>query len=127
MPENSNNTTYPFTLKDLKNAIPGDFFHGKLGLSLFYFFFDFLLVSLLGVGIYYSIEKEYYYFIPILSVLQGSMFWSIFVIGHDCGHASFSGNSKINYLFGLISHSFILVPIIVGRDLIKNIIYSMEI
>ena len=110
MSEKTINTNLPFTLKDLKNAIPKQYFHGNLGLSLFYFFFDFLLVGLLSFGIYFSIENQYYYLIPLFSVLQGSMFWSIFVIGHDCGHASFSGNSKINYFFGLISHSFILVP-----------------
>ncbi|PKI31852.1 hypothetical protein CRG98_047738 [Punica granatum] len=38
------------------------------------------------------------------------MFWAIFVLGHDCGHGSFSDNPELNSVVGHLLHSSILVP-----------------
>jgi len=38
------------------------------------------------------------------------MFWSIFVLGHDCGHGSFSRWQWLNDIIGNFLHSLILVP-----------------
>ncbi|GJN31142.1 hypothetical protein PR202_gb19502 [Eleusine coracana subsp. coracana] len=47
---------------------------------------------------------------PLYWAAQGTMFWALFVLGHDCGHGSFSNNAKLNSVVGHILHSSILVP-----------------
>merc|ERR1711871_1572348 len=42
--------------------------------------------------------------------VQGTMFWALFCVGHDCGHQSFSPSKRINDVVGNIVHSAILVP-----------------
>ncbi|CAG8653067.1 8880_t:CDS:1 [Racocetra fulgida] len=38
------------------------------------------------------------------------MFWAIFVLGHDCGHGSFSRYPWLNDIVGTFLHTLILVP-----------------
>ncbi|XP_072982329.1 omega-3 fatty acid desaturase, chloroplastic-like [Typha latifolia] len=47
---------------------------------------------------------------PLYWIAQGTMFWALFVLGHDCGHGSFSNNPKLNSVLGHLLHSSILVP-----------------
>jgi len=43
-------------------------------------------------------------------LMQGTMFWALFVVGHDCGHGSFSKHKWLNNLIGHLAHTPILVP-----------------
>nr|CAD1817554.1 unnamed protein product [Ananas comosus var. bracteatus] len=47
---------------------------------------------------------------PFYGLAQGTMFWALFVLGHDCGHGSFSNNATLNSVVGHLLHTFILVP-----------------
>ncbi|KAL0401218.1 UNVERIFIED_CONTAM: Omega-3 fatty acid desaturase, chloroplastic [Sesamum latifolium] len=47
---------------------------------------------------------------PLYWFAQGTMFWALFVLGHDCGHGSFSNDPKLNSVVGHLLHSSILVP-----------------
>ena len=97
----------PFTLKDLKDAIPNYCFEPSTQRSLAYFFLDIGVVAGL-YAIAYSLNS--WLFFPIFWLAQGTMFWALFVIGHDCGHGSFSKHKWLNNLIGHLTHTPILVP-----------------
>ena len=40
----------------------------------------------------------------------GFMLWAWFVVGHDCGHGTFSRNATVNAVMGRVAHVPILVP-----------------
>ena len=97
----------PFTLKDLKDAIPDYCFEPSTGRSLAYFFLDIGIIAGL-YGIAYSLNS--WLFFPLFWLMQGTMFWALFVVGHDCGHGSFSKHKWLNNFIGHLSHTPILVP-----------------
>ncbi|KAI8836231.1 fatty acid desaturase-domain-containing protein [Chytriomyces cf. hyalinus JEL632] len=43
-------------------------------------------------------------------LLLGLFMWCLFVVGHDCGHNTFSDSKALNAAMGHLSHGFILVP-----------------
>ena len=47
---------------------------------------------------------------PLLWLAQGTMFWALFVIGHDCGHGTFSSSATLNTFVGHLTHTPLLVP-----------------
>ena len=97
----------PFTLADLKAAIPAECFQPSVAKSLYYFFRDVAIVA----GLYAVANYlDSWYFWPVFWFMQGTMFWALFVVGHDCGHQSFSKHKWLNDLVGHLSHTPILVP-----------------
>jgi len=100
-------TELPFTLQDLKAAIPADCFEPSVGRSLAYFFLDIGLITALYAA---AIQLNTGWFFPIFWFAQGTLFWALFVVGHDCGHGSFSKHKWLNNLIGHLCHTPILVP-----------------
>jgi omega-3 fatty acid desaturase (delta-15 desaturase) len=102
-----NELELPFTLKQLKAAIPTHCFQPSTAKSLAYFFLDVgIIAGLYAIAAY----LDSWFFFPLFWVMQGTMFWALFVVGHDCGHRSFSRYDWLNDLIGHLSHSPILVP-----------------
>jgi len=49
-------------------------------------------------------------FWPVYIFIQGTLFFLLFLLGHDSGHRSFCANNKPNHLVGILVHSIILLP-----------------
>lgn len=112
----------PFTIGDIRAAIPKHCFSRPLTKSFSYLFWDLFLV---GVLVYAST------FIELVSnelcgptagpilrhvlwvaywICQGCVATGLWVIGHECGHRGFADSELINDVVGLIVHSALLVP-----------------
>ncbi|HAC62114.1 MAG TPA: fatty acid desaturase [Cyanothece sp. UBA12306] len=97
----------PFTLQEIRTAIPPHCFESSVTKSLSYFFGDLTIISIL-YAIAYTLDS--WFFWPIFWLAQGTMFWALFVVGHDCGHGSFSRYKWLNNFIGHLAHIPILVP-----------------
>lgn len=97
----------PFTLTDLRNAIPAHCFEKNTLRSLSYVVLDVAVVFGLAAAAF-TINQWWCW--PLYWLAQGTMFWALFVVGHDCGHQSFSNSRTLNDLVGHLTHSSILVP-----------------
>ncbi|MFK7827175.1 MAG: fatty acid desaturase [Oligoflexales bacterium] len=104
----------PPSLAAIKKTIPKHCFESSLTKSLLYLFKDILLVTLSFFVMLYWGSKLASPFQEIAWVIywffQGTLFWALFVVGHDCGHESFSKYRQINNILGSIVHGFLLVP-----------------
>lgn len=100
-------TDLPFTLKELREAIPADCFIPNVWRSLAYCALDFGIVA----GLYaIAAALDSWWFFPLFWFALGTMFWALFVVGHDCGHGSFSRSKRLNHFIGHLTHTPILVP-----------------
>lgn len=106
-PRSIHPTGLPFTLQELKAAIPSHCFEPSVGRSLSYFFLDLGIIAALY---FIAARLDSWLFFPVFWLMQGTMFWALFVVGHDCGHGSFSRLKWLNSLIGHLSHIPILVP-----------------
>lgn len=98
----------PFKVADIRAAIPKHCWLKDPWRSISYVFRDLVVISaLLALAVFF---QNNWVVLAFYWVAQGTMFWAIFVIGHDCGHGSFSDSFTLNSIVGHILHSAILVP-----------------
>ncbi|PHT32970.1 Omega-6 fatty acid desaturase, endoplasmic reticulum [Capsicum baccatum] len=104
----------PFTIGDIKKAIPPHFFQRSLIRSFYYVARDLLLVS-----VFYYIATTYFHLLPssycylawlTYWIVQGCVFTGIWVICHECGHNAFSSYPRVDDTVGFILHSALLMP-----------------
>ena len=104
----------PPSIVEIRRAIPAHCFKSSLITSFYYVFKDILIISALFASTF--LVERYCWtvlkclWLPLYWVAQGTMFWAVFVLGHDCGHGSFSRYSMLNDVVGTILHTFIMVP-----------------
>ncbi|VDK17836.1 unnamed protein product [Anisakis simplex] len=97
------------SIETIRKAIPPECFERSFCKSLFYLILDFAVIAIL----YYTVSYfECFGFggLLIWYWLMGMFGSSLFVVGHDCGHGTFSEYTFINDLFGHIAHAPILAP-----------------
>ncbi|PSR86174.1 Omega-3 fatty acid desaturase [Actinidia chinensis var. chinensis] len=97
----------PFRIAEIRAAIPKHCWVKDPWRSLSYVIRDILVIlGLAAVAIFFDSWVVW----PLYWASQGTMFWAIFVLGHDCGHGSFSDSPLLNSVVGHVLHSSILVP-----------------
>ncbi|XXG44403.1 hypothetical protein AAC387_Pa01g4219 [Persea americana] len=97
----------PFNLAEIRAAIPKHCWIKDPWRSMSYVVRDVVVVIGLAAAAAYVNNWVVW---PLYWAAQGTMFWALFVLGHDCGHGSFSNNPKLNSVAGHLLHSSILVP-----------------
>lgn len=104
----------PFTLGELKKAIPPHCFKRSVIRSFSYVVYDLIVASLL-----YYFATNYFQHLPqplsylawlIYGFVQGCNLTGVWVIAHECGHHAFSDYQWLDDTVGLILHSCLLVP-----------------
>eukprot|EP00611_Tribonema_gayanum_P007390 TRINITY_DN1675_c0_g1_i4.p1 TRINITY_DN1675_c0_g1~~TRINITY_DN1675_c0_g1_i4.p1 ORF type:complete len:297 (-),score=65.55 TRINITY_DN1675_c0_g1_i4:268-1158(-) len=84
-------------------------FHKSLVKSLFYMVRDMGLICALWKAYPVYVEGNW----PLTFVwwnAMGFMMWALFVVGHDCGHTTFSEYTWVNAVCGHLCHAPLLVP-----------------
>lgn len=99
------------TLSEIKRVIPAHCFKPSLYRSVYYVLRDIVFISTLYYGAYLTYDTPWHpIYLPFFWFFTGFLMWAVFVLGHDCGHGSFSRYKKVNSFFGHLLHSAILVP-----------------
>ncbi len=96
-----------YSIPELRHSIPDSAFCPSVPLSLFYFFWDIAIIAVLYALAFYLNSV---WFLPFFWFATGTMMWALFVVGHDCGHGSFSHITWLNFLIGHLAHTPLLVP-----------------
>ncbi|XP_020210268.1 omega-6 fatty acid desaturase, endoplasmic reticulum isozyme 2 [Cajanus cajan] len=104
----------PFSLSQVKKAIPPHCFQRSVIRSFSYVFYDLTIASCLAyVAINYFSTLPHNLFLlswPLYWAMQGCVLTGVWVIAHECGHHAFSDYQWLDDLVGLVLHSFLLVP-----------------
>lgn len=88
--------------------IPAHCFTSNAAVSLAYMVFDLVLFSTCLWT--YPGENGHIFNYFVYWNIYGFLGWCIFVVGHDCGHGSFSSYKWLNAVCGHICHTILMVP-----------------
>lgn len=106
-------------LNNLKKAIPEEAFAKSLPKSLGYMIFDYVMIAASFYGFYTLNNSAVWQTMPLWQQaianvvywnITGFFMWCTFMVGHDCGHTTFSDYEIVNDIAGHIAHGFLMVP-----------------
>ena len=100
---------------EIKRALPMECFQPKVSTSMYYAVRDVIQVIVCFLVFFYldSLITSYVgkaLLMLLYWAIQGTFLTAIFVIGHDCGHGSFSDYSLLNDVVGTFMHGLLLAP-----------------
>ncbi|PWA55867.1 plastid delta12-fatty acid acetylenase [Artemisia annua] len=104
----------PFSLSDLKKAIPAHCFERSVIRSSYYVVHDLIVAY-----VFYFLANTYipslpsplaYIAWPVYWFCQASILTGLWVIGHECGHHAFSEYQWVDDTVGFVLHSFLFTP-----------------
>ncbi|KAG0480240.1 hypothetical protein HPP92_010836 [Vanilla planifolia] len=104
----------PFTLSQIKKAVPPHCFNRSALRSFSYVVHDLVIAGgllFLALSVIPKIPYPYHLVAwPLYWVAQGCVLTGVWVIAHECGHHAFSESSLLDDAVGLVLHSMLLVP-----------------
>jgi omega-6 fatty acid desaturase (delta-12 desaturase) len=104
----------PFTVGQIKKAIPPHCFQRSVIKSFSYVVHDLVIVAaLLYAALVWIPALPTMLQLgawPLYWVVQGCVMTGVWVIAHECGHHAFSDYSLLDDMVGLVLHSWLLVP-----------------
>ncbi|KAK4772895.1 hypothetical protein SAY87_027914 [Trapa incisa] len=103
----------PFTLGQIKKAIPPHCFQRSVPRSFSYVVYDLTIASIfyyIATTYFHLFPSPFYLAWPLYWALQGCVLTGVWVIAHECGHHAFSDYQWLDDTLGLILHSCLLVP-----------------
>jgi omega-3 fatty acid desaturase (delta-15 desaturase) len=98
------------TYEEIRNEIPKQCFEKNLPVSLAYLAWDFAVLTGLYLIVPYVEELLGWPGLLLWYYVVGMFMSSLFIIGHDCGHTTFSNYPWVNDLFGHVAHAPIMAP-----------------
>ena len=101
-------------LKSYANEFRQKKYQAEVRRSLFHFFKFLVFVFVFFLAQFFLLRAElgdavYIAIAGLIAFFHGLTYLSLWLIGHDCGHGSFSKNKKLNRLVGSISTAFMLM------------------
>lgn len=99
-----------YSLKTIRKHINSTFFKPQMAKSFLYLIRDIGAVALISSATFFAVEFKQYLLAFVLAIINGNFFFALFVVGHDCGHGSFSRSKKVNNIVGFVTHHFLLTP-----------------
>ncbi|KAG6887660.1 hypothetical protein C0995_013685 [Termitomyces sp. Mi166 len=120
-------TPMPWSLKEIRAAIPSKYFVRDTSRGLLYFARDVLMAAVVwslatAIDPYFKQTATRELLTPVGAEVarwtawsiywwfQGLIFTGIWVIGHECGHGAFSDHKIVNDVLGFITHTFLWTP-----------------
>ena len=109
----------PLDLSVIRKAIPAECFVKSPLKATLYALFDYGMIAGSFYSMYTLTHSSVWSSLPWWQqagatsaywLVTGFFMWCIFVVGHDCGHGTFSDNEILNDIVGHLTHGSIMVP-----------------